>query len=159
MRILSRLPDATPARGTAVGAVGVTALASWMSFTALSDLAAHNGIADHQSAALPLIVDGLTIVSTIAAAALSRGWPRAYAWILLVLGTAVSVAGNSAHAVTNGGGPIAVAISVIPPLVQLASIHLAITLANEEAPRIAMASATPEPVAEEIEEEELLAAA
>ncbi|MGV0157131.1 hypothetical protein ACSW29_27705 [Rhodococcus sp. GB-02] len=51
---------------------------------------------------------------------------------VLILGTAVSVAGNSAHAVTNRGGPIAVAISVIPPLVQLASIHLAITLAHGE---------------------------
>ena len=158
MTILSRLPDATPARATAVGAVAVTALASWMSFTALSDLAAHNGIADHQSAAFPLIVDGLTIVSTIAAATLSKGWPRAYAWMLLVLGTAVSVAGNSAHAVTNGGGPIAVAISVIPPLVQLASIHLAITLAHEESPRAPMASVAPEPVKEEADEELLTAA-
>ncbi len=43
MTILSRLPEYTPARATAVGAVAVTALASWMSFTALSDLAVHNG--------------------------------------------------------------------------------------------------------------------
>ena len=148
----------TPAKITAGGAIAVTGLASWMSFTALSDLAAHNGIADDQSPAFPLIVDGLTIVSTIAAATLAKGWPRTYAWILLVLGTAVSVGGNSAHAVTNGGSSIAVAISVIPPLVQLASIHLAITLAHEETRHTTHTATAPDALPEEVDGE-LLAAA
>jgi hypothetical protein len=131
---LSRLPGIkiTPTKATAAAAVGVTSLAFWVSYTALSDLAAHNGISEAQAPALPLIVDGLTIVSTLAVYAAKSKLARSYAWMLLILGTAVSVAGNAAHALANGGSHIAVAIAVIPPLVQLASIHLAMTLIDQE---------------------------
>lgn len=120
----------TPARLTATASTAVTGLAFWLSYTALSDLASRNGIAETQAPALPLIVDGLTIVSTIAAYAGEKKSARVYAWALLILGTAVSVAGNAAHA--YGHGPIAVAIAVIPPLVQLFSIHLTMTLLSQE---------------------------
>lgn len=123
-------PQMTPARLTAAASTAVTGLSFWMSFTALSDLAARNGIAEGQAPALPLIVDGLTIVSTISAYASHTRRGRVYAWALLILGTAVSVAGNAAHA--YGHGPIAVAIAVIPPLVQLFSIHLTMSLLSQE---------------------------
>lgn len=128
----------TPARLTAAASTAVTGLSFWMSFTALSDLAATNGISEAQSPAFPLIVDGLTIVSTIAAATIRSRWGRVYAWALLILGTAVSVAGNAAHAA--GHGPVAVAIAVIPPLVQLASVHLTMTLINQEREELAPVS-------------------
>jgi hypothetical protein len=131
---LSRVPAVriTPTKATAAASVGVTSLAFLMSYTALSDLAARNGISEAQSPAFPLIVDGLTIVSTLAVYAADSKPARIYAWTLLILGTAVSVAGNAAHALANGGSHIAVAIAVIPPLVQLASIHLTMTLISQE---------------------------
>lgn len=128
----------TPARLTAAASTAVTGLSFWMSFTALSDLAARNGITETQAPALPLIVDGLTIVSTIAAYASDTKRARVYAWALLILGTAVSVAGNAAHA--YGHGPVAVAIAVIPPLVQLFSIHLTMTLLSQERKKLAPVS-------------------
>lgn len=129
----------TPARLTAAASTAVTGLSFWMSFTALSDLAARNGISEGQAPALPLIVDGLTIVSTIAAYAGEKKSARVYAWALLILGTAVSVAGNAAHA--YGHGPVAVAIAVIPPLVQLFSIHLTMTLLSQERKNLVPVSA------------------
>lgn len=120
----------TPAKLTAAASTAVTGLSFWVSYTALSDLAAHNGISADQAPALPLIVDGLTIVATIAAYAAESKAARVYAWALLILGTAVSVAGNAAHA--HGHGPIAVAIAVIPPMVQLFSIHLTMNMLSQE---------------------------
>ena len=128
----------TPAKLTAAASTAVTGLSFWVSFTSLSDLAAHNGISETQAPALPLIVDGLTIVSTLAAYAGDTKRARVYAWALLILGTAVSVAGNAAHA--SGHGPIAVAIAVIPPLVQLFSIHLTMTLLSQERRNLAPVS-------------------
>ena len=129
----------TPATLTAAASTAVTGLSFWVSYTALSDLAAHNGISPDQAPAIPLIVDGLTIVSTIAAYALDTRRARVYAWALLILGTAVSVAGNAVHA--SGHGPVAVAIAVIPPLVQLASIHLTMTLLSQERKELVPVSA------------------
>lgn len=116
-------------RVVAVAAVAVSLLAAWLSFTALSDLAQMHGIPSHQSAAFPLTVDGLVIVSTVAAATLQRS--RWYAWSLLVAGTVVSVAGNGIHAWMTTGSVVAVGIAILPPLVNLAAIHLAIHLATE----------------------------
>ena len=144
----------TPATLTAAASTAVTGLSFWVSYTALSDLAARNGISENQAPALPLIVDGLTIVSTIAAYAADRKAARVYAWALLILGTAVSVAGNAAH--SWGHGPIAVAIAVIPPLVQLFSIHLTMSLLSQERQELVPVSAV-EGSAET--EDELLVAA
>ena len=120
----------TPAKLTAAASTAVTGLAFALSYTALSDLASNNGISEDQAPALPLIVDGLSIVSTIAAYSLRSTRYRQYAWALLIVSTAVSVAGNAVHALQNGW--IAVAIAVIPPLVQLASVHLTMVLLAEE---------------------------
>lgn len=118
------------ARIVAVAAVAVSLLAAWLSFTALSDLARMHGIPSHQSAAFPLVVDGLVIVSTVAAATLQHS--RWYAWSLLVTGTIVSVAGNGIHAWMTTGSTVAVGIAILPPLVNLAAIHLAIHLATQD---------------------------
>lgn len=119
----------SPAQATAVAAVGVGALAFWMSFTALSDLATLYGVPGAQANALPLVIDGLTVVATIGAATLRTG--RWYAWTLLIVSTVVSVAGNATHAHTTNGSPIAIGIAVTPPLFLLAVTHLSIMLASQ----------------------------
>lgn len=128
---LSR-PHVTPAKLTAVASTGVGALAMWLSFTSLSDLAVRYGVPEVQAFAFPLVVDGLVIVATVAAAALKGRAASAYAWALLILGTIVSVAGNAVHANTVVGNPVAVGISVIPPVFLLVVTHLTILLARQE---------------------------
>lgn len=115
--------------GSAVAAVAVAALAFWLSFAALADLAARFGVPAGQAWAFPLVVDGLVVVSTVAAAAMTRH--RWYAWALLVVGTIVSVAGNGIHAWHLTASSIGVGIAVIPPVVTLAAIHLTIMLAQQ----------------------------
>ncbi|AGT14285.1 excisionase [Mycobacterium phage Adzzy] len=107
------------------GTVAVGGLAFALSFTALSELAAANGVA--QAETVPLVVDGLTLVATVATVALKQNsW---YAWSLLILSTVVSVAGNMAHAYPHG--LIAMVIAAIPPLWLLASTHLTVMLVNQ----------------------------
>lgn len=109
----------------AAGTVAVGGLAFALSFTALSELSAANGVG--QAWMVPLVVDGGIIVATMATVALRRhGW---YAWTLLLLSSLVSVAGNVAHAQPHGG--IAMVIAAIPPLWLLASTHLTVLLYRE----------------------------
>ncbi|AMO44004.1 excisionase [Mycobacterium phage Bactobuster] len=107
------------------GTVAVGGLAFALSFTALSDLSAANGVG--QAWMVPLVVDGGIIVSTMATVALRRhGW---YAWTLLLLSSLVSVAGNVAHAQPHGA--VAMGIAAVPPLWLLASTHLTVLLYRE----------------------------
>ncbi|WXX09745.1 membrane protein [Mycobacterium phage MS619] len=104
------------------GTVAVGGLAFALSFTALSELSAANGVG--QAWMVPLVVDGGIIVATMATVALrAHQW---YAWTLLLLSSLVSVAGNVAHAQAHG--PIAMVIAAIPPLWLLASTHLTVLL-------------------------------
>jgi hypothetical protein len=148
----------TPAKVTAAASVGVGGLAFWMSFESLTDLAGLYGVPEHQAFAFPLVVDGLVIVATVGAATLKGRAASAYAWALLILGTTVSVAGNAVHANTVVGNPIAVGISVIPPVFLLVVTHLTILLARQEWAKSGVVSvSTIEGVAET--DNELLAAA
>lgn len=143
--------------------IGVGALAFSLSFTALTDLAEQNGIGSGQSWMLPLVVDGLVVVSTAASARLKR-FAAAYAWMLLVIGTATSVWGNVIHAKTNGFGAIGMAIAAVPPLFLLAVSHLTILLAHQvkreavevvavtEAPQVVEEAVTDAPAIEEVVE-------
>lgn len=118
--------------GTAVIAAG----AFWLSFTALTDLAARAGVARDQAWVWPLIVDGIIIVATIAAIALA-GHGRtvsAYPWALLLTCAAVSVLANVTHAVVIADGSVAPAIAggvaAVPPAALVASTHLSAVLLN-----------------------------
>ena len=124
------IPELSPAKITAAASVVVAGLAFWLSFTALSDLAVRFGVPEFQAFAFPLVVDGLVIVATVAAATLKT--TRWYAWALLLVGSSVSVAGNAVHAHTVSGNPIAVGIAVVPPVFLLAVTHLTIMLARQE---------------------------
>ncbi|APC46156.1 hypothetical protein PBI_STARSTUFF_38 [Mycobacterium phage StarStuff] len=123
MMILSR--DKVALKVATAGTVAVGGLAFSLSFTALSELSAANGVA--QSWMVPLVIDGGILVATMATVALSRhGW---YAWALLILSSLMSVAGNVAHAQPHG--LIAMVIAAIPPLWLLASTHLTVLLYRE----------------------------
>ncbi|RRQ26336.1 DUF2637 domain-containing protein [Rhodococcus sp. Eu-32] len=113
-----------------IGNIGIAALSFWLSFVALADLARRSGFAEPQALAWPLIVDGLIVVSTAAAMAMPRA---VYPWALLVLGAAVSLAGNGIHAWELTRSPVAVCVSLVPPLWLLASTHLTVRLMHRTA--------------------------
>lgn len=113
-----------------IGNIGIAALSFWLSFVALADLARRSGFAEPQALAWPLIVDGLIVVSTAAAMAMPRA---GYPWALLVLGAAVSLAGNGIHAWELTRSPVAVCVSLVPPLWLLASTHLTVRLMHRTA--------------------------
>lgn len=141
---VARWVVATAIAGTILIALG----AFWLSFTALTDLAARAGIPVGQAWVWPLIVDGIIIVATISVVVLSPYGPRAtwYPWALLIIGAIVSVVGNAAHAGIAGhsslSGPLAAAISAVPPLVLLSITHLTVQLTRRTR---APVEATPKP--------------
>uniref|UniRef100_A0AAU8GQQ7 Uncharacterized protein n=1 Tax=Mycobacterium phage BabyBack TaxID=3158877 RepID=A0AAU8GQQ7_9CAUD len=112
----------SPVSLATAGTVAVGSLSFALSFTALRELSADNGVA--QAWMVPLVIDGGIIVATTATLALRRhGW---YAWTLLLLSSLVSVAGNVAH--SHPHGLIAMVIAAIPPLWLLAATHLTVLL-------------------------------
>ncbi|UJD21136.1 membrane protein [Mycobacterium phage SororFago] len=116
MKILSPVSLAT------AGTIAVGSLSFALSFTALKELSADNGVSSAWM--VPLVIDGGIIVATTATLALRRhAW---YAWTLLLLSSMVSVAGNVAHAQAHG--LIAMVIAAIPPLWLLAATHLTVML-------------------------------
>jgi hypothetical protein len=127
----------TPVRAATAGTVVVGGLAFSLSFSALADLASHNGVPHGWM--LPLVIDGGVIVATVASVALQR--QRWYAWALLVFSSLVSVAGNVVHAT----GPIGMVIAAIPPLWLLAATHLTVMLSRQDAPARAETAAAPLP--------------
>lgn len=118
----------------AAGTVFIAAGAFWLSFTALADLARRSGIDASQAPAWPLIVDGIIVVATVSVVALSGFGPRVtwYPWMLLMVGTAVSVAGNVSHSAFVADiqvpGIVAGSVAAVPPLVLLAMTHLTVIL-------------------------------
>ncbi|AEV52103.1 putative excisionase [Rhodococcus phage RGL3] len=124
----------SPANLAIAGSVGVAGLSFSLSFTALTELSVEHYVPEGQAWMVPFAVDGLVIVSTIASAAAKKRSRRIYAWVLLLLGTMLSVAGNVTHAwLLSGGNPIACGIAAMPPLVQLAVWHLTMMLWEEKA--------------------------
>ncbi|QDH93046.1 hypothetical protein SEA_STEPHIG9_31 [Mycobacterium phage Stephig9] len=124
------LREITPLRSATAGTVVVAGLAFSMSFTKLSGLAGANGVSGWQAWMLPIILDGLVVVATAASAAMKRG--RWYAWLLLVAGTAASVAGNMAYAhMVAPGNVVALILAAGPPIVLFLVTHLTIMLAHQ----------------------------
>ena len=103
---------------------------------------------------VPLVVDGLVVVSTVASAAAKRRASSIYAWVLLVLGTLMSVAGNVTHAwLLSGGNPISCTIAAVPPVIQFLVWHLTMMLWSEKDEEAVEADV----VVEETEEPQLVA--
>lgn len=116
----------------AVAAVAVAVTSFWRSFTAIAELAVEYMVPADQAWMIPVAVDGLVVVATVAAAVARHRIARGYSWALLVAGTIVSVAGNGIHAWQLTESPIGVGIAVMPPLVTLAAVHLTILLARQD---------------------------
>lgn len=121
------------------GTTAICAAAFVLSFAALTDLAARSGVTVPWL--WPAIVDGLILVATVAVVA---GAGR-YAWLLLLVGALVSVAGNVLHAgLPDGPLPIwlRATVAAVPPVALVAVAHLAVVLrratvgvaASEESP-------------------------
>ncbi len=129
---------AIPSRNTvavtlaALAAAAVAGTSFWRSFTAIAELAVAYQVPADQAWMIPVAVDGLVVVATVAAAVAQHRVARAYSWFLLVAGTVASVAGNGIHAWQLTGSPIGVGIAVLPPLVTLAAVHLTILLARQD---------------------------
>lgn len=120
----------TSLRAATTGTVVVAGLAFSMSFTKLTALASANGVSGGQAWMLPIIVDGLQVVATVATVAMTRR--RWYPWMLLIAGTAVSIAGNIAYSVAaTPGNPVAAVIAALPPLALLFVTHLTVMLAHQ----------------------------
>ena len=114
------------------GTVGIAAIAFWLSFASLSELAALSGVAGARAIGIPLVVDGLVVVSTAAAGALV-GNARVYAWAVFVLASVASIVGNAVHAVLSvheTDTSISVAVAVTPPLALLLATHLSMMLVD-----------------------------
>jgi len=113
------------------GTVGIAAGAFWLSFTALTDLAARSGVAG-QPWVWPLIVDGIIVVATVAAVALADRHEAWYPWLLLFGGATISITANAIHAVIAAAPDVpavlAAAVAAIPPVVLLAITHLTVLL-------------------------------
>lgn len=117
-----------------IGTVGIALGAFWLSFTALSNLTVLAGVPAQEAWVWPLIVDGIIVVATISVVALSPHGRRAtlYPWGLLIAGSLVSVAANTAHALVAADAsvpkPLAACVSAVPPVVLLAITHLTVEL-------------------------------
>lgn len=112
---------------------GLAAVALWISYTALADLALRAGLGAHQAAAWPLVVDGLILAATRAVVTFGRHDARRYAWKLLGCAAAASIAANAAHALLPPGPVhplIAAVVAVVPPVGALAMTHLAVVRAR-----------------------------
>jgi len=130
-------PVSRPVVATGIaGTVFIAALAFWLSFTALRQLAIRAGIDEHQAWAWPLIVDGVIVVATVGVVAMRRQPGARYAWALLGSGAAVSVSANAIEAALPPdvflAPALAAAVSSVPPIVLLAITHLTVVLTRTE---------------------------
>jgi hypothetical protein len=120
------------------GTIMIAAGAFWLSFTALADLAGRSGIAAEQAWTWPLLVDGLIVVSTVAAVALDGHRTAWYPWSLLIAGAVVSVTANALHAIVAGTSSVpaalAAVVAAVPPVTLLASTHLTTVLIRSTHP-------------------------
>lgn len=120
------------------GTIMIAAAAFWLSFTALADLAGRSGIAAEQAWTWPLLVDGLIVVSTVAAVALDGHRTAWYPWSLLIAGAVVSVTANALHAIVAGTSSVpaalAAVVAAVPPVTLLASTHLTTVLIRSAHP-------------------------
>ncbi|MCK8675015.1 DUF2637 domain-containing protein [Rhodococcus sp. HM1] len=126
-----------------LAALAVALSAFARSFSALSDLAVMHEWPAGEAWILPVALDGMIVVPTVAAVV--RRDARWYAWSLLVAGTVLSCAGNGVHAWLTTASQIAVALAVIPPLVTFFAVHLAIVVARQDRDTSAVAAPVVEP--------------
>ncbi|MBF6352968.1 DUF2637 domain-containing protein [Nocardia higoensis] len=134
--------------------VGVGAAAFRLSYSTLKDLAVLAHIPARDAWLFPLIVDGTILLATFGVL-VCPGRERRFFLSVLVIGSAVSVAGNSLHAVANGQPLPAWAsaiVAAIAPISLLADTHgLAVLFRVAHRSPVAEPVPEPVPVAESVE--------
>ncbi|WP_051046266.1 MULTISPECIES: DUF2637 domain-containing protein [Nocardia] len=132
----------------AVISIAVAAAAFRLSFTTLRDLGVLARIPADDAWLFPLIVDGTILLATAGVLASDeKSDRRFFAWVLGV-GAAVSVAGNSIHAVASGHplpGWAAALVAAVAPISLLADTH-GLSLLFRRVQRVP--ASTPVPVVE-----------
>jgi len=127
--------------------VGVGAAAFRLSYSTLKDLAVLAHIPAQDAWLFPLIVDGTILLATFGVL-VCPGRERRFFLAVLVIGSAVSVAGNSLHAVANGQPLPAWAsaiVAAIAPVSLLADTH-GLAVLFRVAHRSPATAPVPEPV-------------
>ena len=122
----------------------------WISYTVLQDLSHQSGMALYQSYAWPLAIDVLIIVATRNVVQFGNHPAKRYAWFLLVLSAAASVAFNIRHILLvpqQVDVITAIAVGATAPIGALLVTHLAVRrsqvrheLAQGDAPDAATAA-------------------
>ncbi|WP_063057650.1 DUF2637 domain-containing protein [Nocardia sienata] len=134
--------------------LGVGAAAFRLSFSTLEDLARLARMPADDAWLFPLIVDGTILLATfgLLVCAHHRGERRFFLGVLIV-GSLVSVAGNSVHAVAAGQplpGWAAALVAAVSPVSLLVDTHGLALLFRVAARQRAHAQAPPEPVSEPV---------
>lgn len=130
---------------------GVGAAAFRLSFATLRDLAVLAHIPARDAWLFPVIVDGTIILATLGAVVLAKSPERQwFSWVLIV-GAAVSVVGNSLHAVAAGrelpwwASALVAAVAPISLLVDTHGLVVLFRAAQRESASEAQASPVSEP--------------
>jgi hypothetical protein len=119
--------------GTITGTLAVASVAGYASYRHMATLARQHGQPDDLAYVLPLSVDGLMLVASIAM--VSGGRPRPTVRASFLTGIAASVAGN--WLAGRQGDYVGQAISAFAPIALLLLVHMLITLprpAADQAP-------------------------
>lgn len=124
-------------RGLAVAtilAVGIAAF--WLSFVSLRELATHAGIPAGDAWLFPLVIDATTgVAAVLALVTTEAGVRRWFSWVLGV-GTAVSILGNTVHAVIGAdrlpwwGCAVVAAVAPVALLVDIHGLILVLRAAQ-----------------------------
>jgi len=108
-----------------VSTAGVAALAAsgfTMSYGALHSLARDSGVPATLAWLWPLVVDGFIVVASLSVLhAVLEARPARYPWCLLLLFSAVSVAGNVAHGAPT---PVGRLVAAVPPVALVLAFDL-----------------------------------
>ena len=119
----------------ALGTLAVIAAGFALSFDAIRAVGIAAGMNEDIAWMLPVSIDGVMTDATITAIVLKTMGRRAlYPWVVVIIGVAISVACNAAHARLMGGlfdlePGMAQLVSAIPAVTLFLSVHLLITLA------------------------------
>jgi hypothetical protein len=104
-----------------------------LSYSALRDLAAGNGIPVRLAWVWPLVVDGFLLVASLSVLRNSLSGERAlYQWSLVGLFTVASVAFNVVHA---GRDPLAIAVGATPPVALALALELVMSQVKSDVKR------------------------
>jgi hypothetical protein len=117
-------------RLTAVLVFALAVGAFVLSYAALRDLAAHNGLSDWRAYLWPLMLDAALVVCSLAVLRANLQSDRAvYPWFLVGLYTLATIAFNVAHAPTDTMGRL---VAVVAPLSLFLSFELFVSMLRSE---------------------------